>query len=140
VLITTDGIVPVAEGYSEDWYVTPGDTPQITFHPTPTYAATKYLWYRAAHVLDGSDNYVTLTDEEAELALMLGQADLLDILGTQAAQDGWSYQQGDVRVDGTGTAEGYRAQAQEVRDAYREKLAVRKRSAGRRGRLDVSGR
>jgi hypothetical protein len=116
VLISDAGLIPVDAEWKE-LYTYAGQT--LTITPTPTYTASRRLWYAAGHVLDGSSNYPDLTAIEARAALLLAQSLALGLQANVASQtEGWKYQIGDEMVDKTGMQKGMTSQAQALEKQY----------------------
>lgn len=90
------GLIPLSSGGLPGQYEITGKT--ITFLPTPAYAATFYLWYRAGHVLTGGQ-YPYLTDDVEDIILTKAQAEALRLVNAGAVGDNWKYQFGDVMID-----------------------------------------
>jgi hypothetical protein len=101
VLITASGLVPVPLfGFAEEEITISGET--LTIHPTPTYALTRQLWYKAGHVLDGSDAYPTMTARIASIVSIKAQANAWRLVcGKVSRGKAWKYQIGDVMIDKT---------------------------------------
>ena len=70
---------------------------QITFFPTPGYSGTRYLWYKAGHVLSGADVYANMDDEDAGIIMLKARALSLRLKADQASA-GLTYRFGDVQV------------------------------------------
>lgn len=96
VLNTSDGLIPVSATFKERTMVQGGS---LVISPTPTYSATRRLWYGAKHVLDGSEVYTTLTETEARIVLLKAQALALGWQANNQAGSGWRYKIGDEEVD-----------------------------------------
>lgn len=138
-LITSAGLVPVSGDYEESWYITGGVPPTITFYPTPTYDTTRDVWYRADHELD-TGTYATMSEEMAEIVLLLAAYTALQSRANVEAQNSWAYQQGDVRVSKEKVAGELRKQADAKMAQYRERIKKLNQTAGRRARYDSLGR
>jgi len=107
VLNTPAGLIPVSATFKERVMVQ-GD--QLVISPTPTYAATRQLWYGARHALDESEVYPLLTDTEARVVLLKAQALVLGLQANSQAGSGWRYRIGDEEVDKSKLSAGLRDQ------------------------------
>lgn len=96
VLLSNDGIVPLATAWEERWYVE-GD--QVRFEPTPTYTLTRTMRYAARYVLNDAGQYARLSENGARIALLFAQYLVLQARAAAAAGDGWRYRIGDEEVD-----------------------------------------
>lgn len=85
---------PGHTGLKEEWEILSG---QITFYPTPGYTGTRYLWYKAGHVLDEDDAYPHMDDADAGLIMLKARALSLRLKADQASA-GLTYRFGDVQV------------------------------------------
>lgn len=124
VMVTDSGIIPVGADFSEEYTIA---GLEITFYPTPTYTTTRYLWYRAGYVPDGSEIYQEMTANVGRLAMMKAEAICLRWQANKAAQDAWQYQAGDEKVSKEKLAEVLAKQAEKIETAY---LAAIKEKAG----------
>jgi hypothetical protein len=124
-------LVPVPAGYRETYTVANG---QITISPTPTAAGTREMTYQAGWALDETDSYPEMGESEAETLLMLAASKALTLLANRAAQDAWSYQIGDERVNMERLAEALNRQAQALADQYKAALASQHGPYGTRSR------
>lgn len=115
VIISNAGIVPISALWDEVWTIA-GLT--ITFSPTPTYSMDRDLWYAAGHVLNGSDAYPDMTEDDATILLMKARSLALGMQASAVAGDGWKYQIGDEMVDKSGQGKAFRDQAQHWEDSY----------------------
>jgi hypothetical protein len=120
IINSGDGLIPVSSTYTEEYSITGR---QITFWPTPSYSLSRDMWYLATHVLDDSDEYPYLLDEDAEIILLLAQAKALRLQANAVAGDAWKYDFGDERVDKTGQPESLRKQAKLLEQEYQEALS-----------------
>lgn len=140
-----DGIIHMAAGLvplSSDWnerYTVNGLT--ITFTPTPNYTLERTLRYVAGHVLNGSDVYLYLTDEDAGILLLKAQAIALrkQALAAVTASTGEivEYAIGDERVKKSSPSQVLSAQASSLEAAYL--AAVQPGATGSRARYDSMG-
>lgn len=119
VMITNAGLVPLAGGWSERFYVEGG---ALRLEPAPTYTAVRTLKYAATYALDGSGVYTRMSENGARLALLYARYLALSEQANAAAGDGWSYKIGDESVDKRGTAAAIQAQAKAALDAYQNAL------------------
>lgn len=115
VLNTPQGLIPVPDTFREKVAIAGG---HITFYPTPTYTATRVLWYRSGHTVDESDSYPDLTDSDARLALLKAQAICLGMQANKAAQAAWQYAIGDERVSKEKLAEALAKRAEALEQEY----------------------
>jgi hypothetical protein len=119
VLNTPDGLIPVSATFRERVMVQGGS---LVISPTPTYSATRRLWYGAKHALDESEAYTTLTEVEARIVLLKAQALALNWQTNSQAGSGWRYRIGDEEVDKSKLGSGLREQAQAKEAEYRAAL------------------
>jgi hypothetical protein len=113
-------IVPLSAPLQRETYTVAGR--QITFYPTPLATIERTLVYKAGHVLDESQTYPDMTDEEAELVLIKARANLYRYLSMSAAPDGWRYQIGDVMVDKSNQTKSLSAVASTLDTEYRRRI------------------
>lgn len=101
VLITPGGLVPLPQsGFVAEEITIVGET--LTIHPTPLYALTRQLWYKAGHVLDNADTYPNMTDRIASIVSLKAQANAWRLVcGKVSRSNAWKYQMGDVMIDKT---------------------------------------
>jgi hypothetical protein len=137
VLITSDGLVPLGEDWEEHYTIAAG---KITFHPTPTYATTRDVWYAAGYVLDASGEYAELPDNEVEIVLHKAAALAYLLQAGRAAREAWQYAIGDERVNKEKMAEAFRDDAKAEGDAYLAAIKAAIGPAGVRSRYDLLGR
>lgn len=103
VVVTNTGLIPVSADWEEVYQIANG---QITFIPTPTYSVTRDYKYKSAWVLDESDDYPDLGDEEAQIVMIKARQLALEKIGNaQAAAGIQRYSLGAVSVDKSGDAE-----------------------------------
>jgi hypothetical protein len=119
VLNTPDGLIPVSATFRERVMVQ-GDS--LVISPTPTYSATRRLWYGAKHVLDESEVYPLMTEADARVVLLKAQALALGLQANSQAGAGWRYRIGDEEVDKSKLGSGLREQAQAKEAEYRAAL------------------
>ena len=98
VVINASGIIPLNEGIRlNDEYTIAGRT--LTLIPTPVGAITRYVWYKAGHVLDGG-NYPDMLDYEADIIMLKATANAWRVVTSKVQRSsGWRYKQGDVEID-----------------------------------------
>lgn len=137
VLITGNGLIPVDATYDERYYITGNE---ITFDPEPEYTVDRDLWYAAQHVLDGSDNYPDMTDRKADILMVKAQAIAIRMQANKAAQQAWTYTQGDVKVDKREQVKQMRAQAEVLEEEYLRKVDSDIGSVGSRATYSPSGK
>ena len=111
VLITDAGIVPIAQPSGltcRETYAVRGSV--LTIHPTPEYSQDRTLWYAAGDAL-GDDEYATLDENRAQIALSKARAIALGLQAAKAAADAWVSELGPEKVDKTKQAAELRAAA-----------------------------
>ena len=135
IIHTATGIVPLASDWNERYTVN-GRT--MTFTPTPNYTLARRLCYAAGHVLDESDVYPYLTDEDAGILLLKAQAIALrkQALAAVTAATGEivEYAIGDERVKKSSPSERLSAAASSLEAQYL--AAVQPGATGSRARYD----
>jgi hypothetical protein len=104
LLVQESGLVPLNTLAVTNQCVIAGRT--LTIVPTPTYSLTRYLWYKAGHVLtrdeDDREVYEDMTYEVSRLVLAKATASAWRVVGGRVARDqAWKYQIGDVMIDKT---------------------------------------
>lgn len=97
VAITGQGIVPLSEGSLCEEVLINGHV--LTLVPAPTYTTTRYLWYKAGHVLDEDNEYPYLTDHTADIIMVKAQGNAWRVVADRVIKQGWKYTFGDVTVD-----------------------------------------
>lgn len=122
VLITASGLIPMAVGGLDERYEIVGG--QIIFTPTPVYSMARTMRYAALYALDENENYPTLTENLARIALLYAQATAFAEQASSVAGDGWKYQIGDEMVDKTGQGKSISASADSAMKRYQD--AVRR--------------
>jgi hypothetical protein len=115
VIISGEGLIPVSATYRERWTISDG---KITFYPTPQYTLARDFEYKAGWVLDGSDQYQEMGDDEAEILLLEAASMAVRIQANAAAQQAWQYQIGDERVNKERLAESLGERAENNHKAY----------------------
>lgn len=136
VLHTADGLVPVSATYEERYYIVAG---QITFDPTPQYTVSRDLWYAAKHVLNVSDAYPDMVDEDTGVLMLKAQARCLAIQANAAAQEAWQYAIGDERVNKEKLAEALRSQAKALEQEYQAAVKTSVGPIGMRASYNSAG-
>lgn len=129
VLYSAAGLVPVPRSFRERYIVNGGT---ITFYPTPTYTLERELWYAATYVLD-SGEYLDLTDEAAQVAMMKARAIALLLQANKAAPRSYRAKLGDQEADKSRVAEALRAAAQEWTEQYEAAIKSHNGIIGSRG-------
>jgi len=114
------GLIPMGSTISRERWTTAGLT--LTIYPTPTYTADRVLWYKAGYVLNSGDVYLDMTEEIGEIALIKGRANLLRLMGSGVARDGWKYSIGDVAVDKSGQPRSYRDMAKDLDEDFDNRI------------------
>jgi hypothetical protein len=137
VLITSAGLVPFSADWREHYTIAAG---QITFHPTPTYATSRDLWYAAGHVLDTSGDYAEMTEDDVEILLHRARSLALELQAGKAAQEAWQYAIGDERVAKEKLAAELRAASEQAEKRYQQALERAIGPAGMPSRYDSLGR
>lgn len=138
IIHTSAGIVPLSSDWNERYTIN-GRT--ITFTPTPSYTLERTLRYAAGHVLNESEVYPYLTDEDAGILLLKAQAIALrkQALAAVTASIGEivEYAIGDERVKKSSPSQVLSAQASSLEAQY---LAEFERGqTGSRARYDTLG-
>lgn len=105
VMITTTGIIPFGTLAPFDEEITIRNL-VMTIYPTPQYTMARYLEYKAAWVLDESDEY-PLTDDEVQIVMLKAKAIAFEKINNASASSGIKYTMGNFAVDKTGVGEGY---------------------------------
>lgn len=123
VLVTNAGLVPVAAEYNEMWDYY-GNT--LTITPTPTYTTDRRYRYAALHALNGSNEYTTLDDNRARVALLYAQYLAIGQLANAESGTGWRYQIGDEMVDKKGAHADTRNQADAMLKSYQQAVKLLK--------------
>lgn len=113
-------LIPLGTAFQEEQYAISGTT--ITFYPTPQYTMDRVLWYRAAHVLNESQQYPDMTGEQADIVLLKARAECFRYLHMNAAPDGWRYSIGDVTVDKSGQARSLREVSADLNQEYMDRV------------------
>jgi hypothetical protein len=119
VMITSTGIIPMDSSLDEIYTFAGG---YLTIAPTPSYTASRDLWYAAGHLLNVSNAYPDLADGDARILLLKAQQLALDLQGNVASQSGWKYQIGDEMVDKSGLAAKQRDQANYLQKQYEDAI------------------
>ncbi|MBN1287841.1 MAG: hypothetical protein JXB47_20750, partial [Anaerolineae bacterium] len=97
VLVTGEGLVPLGrDGYRETVEVS-GNT--LTLVPTPTFDADRTLRYAVRYVLNESDEYTTLDEDRARVALLKAESIALRWIANAVTRQAWSYTVAEERVD-----------------------------------------
>jgi len=131
VLVSVSGLIPLPQNWTERYTIR---NRQITFSPTPTYSMTKDYRYKAGWALnDAGDEYEDMGQEEADIILLKAAATCLTRQANVGAPEAFSYRQGDVAVDTSGSVTSTRSEAEGREKAY---LAAVDRYNGRYGILE----
>lgn len=138
-MVTGQGLIPLGHTMQKETYTVAGK--RITLLPTPAYTATRYIHYRAGHVLDANDVYPDMTDEVADIVMLRAQANALRVLAVASAPAGWRYSIGDVMVDKSNLSRAIREEAQSLDQQFNEAVAAYIGPAGSLsyGPLDQAG-
>ena len=126
-LVTDSGIIPVSDSFKEEYEIVDG---RLTIYPTPAYTATRYLWYQALYALDDNQIYQDLDAFGASLVFKKASAICLRVQANRAAQEGWSYQIGDERVDKTKLSDILSSRASELESEYLAEVAKATKTGG----------
>lgn len=102
-VIVSSKLIPVSKDFEEEYTIV---NKTITFYPTPAYTMTRYYSYKAAWVLDESDEY-PLTDDEVEIVMLKAKAIAFEKINNASASAGFKYSIGNMSVDKSGVSEGY---------------------------------
>jgi len=98
VAITGNGIVPLSgDSRLTEEALYNGLT--LTIIPTPAYTSTRYLWYKAGHVLDESNEYPYMTEHIADIIMVKAQGNAWRVVADRVIKQGWKYSFGDVTID-----------------------------------------
>ncbi len=98
IAISSDGLMPLMSGTGlsvEEYEIVAS---QITIYPTPGYGGTRYLWYRAGHYLNGSDEYPNMTEADVAIIMLKARANAWRF-SAEGSFEGMSYRFGSVQVD-----------------------------------------
>jgi len=116
VIVTQTGIIPFSElaPFEEDITVRNNT---LTIYPTPAYSMTRYIEYKAAWVLDESDEY-PLTDDEARIVLLKAKAIAFEKVANATASSGFRYTVGNMTVDKSGMGDGYSKRMYELHGEF----------------------
>jgi hypothetical protein len=138
VIHSTSGLIPVSATYDET-YTVAGLT--MTFHPTPRYNTTRDLRYAAAHVLNDSDAYASMTEADARIVLLKAAELALTLQARAAAISGEmvEYQIGDERVKRASAADSLTKRADFARSDYEAAVAAVIGPVGVRAAYDSLG-
>lgn len=116
VMITSTGIIPFGNltPFEEEITIQNG---VMTINPTPAYTMERYLEYKAAWVLDGSDNY-PLTEDEVEIVMLKAKAIAFEKINNASASGVFRYTIGNMSVDKSGLGDGYSKRVGEFEDKF----------------------
>lgn len=131
IAISSDGLIPLASGSGlgvEEYEIVAG---QITIYPTPGYGGTRYLWYRAGHTLNGSDEYPNMTEADVAIIMLKARANAWRY-AAEGKAEGMSYSFGAVKVDTKAQVSTYQDRATKVEGEYEEAIRVRIGAMSRR--------
>jgi hypothetical protein len=134
VMHTSAGLVPIPLEFAERVTVN-GLT--LILYPTPTYSTTRYLTYQAGWELDDADEYVDMTEEQAETLLLHAAAGALSLQANYYAQQAWQYAIGDERVSKERLSVELRAQADHRMAEYKARSASYNGPYGSRSEYNV---
>lgn len=130
VSVTPSGIVPLSQLGQEETYTINGHT--LTFYPTPAYTASRWLRYKAAHVVDEDGNYPYLTEQTAGIIMLKAQAYAWRVVGSRVGRQGWKYTFGDVTIDKSNLGSSINKWAMEYEADFNDRI---QRYVGAVGRL-----
>ena len=116
VVITATGIIPFGptNQFEEEITIRNG---VMTIYPAPQYTMARYLEYKAAWVLDESDNY-PLTEDEVEIVMLKAKAIVFEKVDNASASSGIKYTIGNMSVDKSGLGDGYSKRVGEFEDKF----------------------
>jgi len=139
VIHSASGLIPVAATY-EEYTTIAGLT--LTFHPTPSYSTTRDLHYAAGHVLNGSDVYPDMTDDDARIILVKASSLCLRLQARAAAIGGemTEYQIGDERVKRAVASDRLALASDHALEDYEAALLAATGPTGMRAVYDWQGR
>jgi len=121
VIIGDEGLIPMRGAVEWEEHVTIR-AGTLTITPTPTYSQDRDLQYAAGYVLNDSDEYVYLTDEDVGVLMLLAQAKALMLQANVTAHQAWQYAIGDERVNKEKLATALREQAGRLEEQYQEEV------------------
>jgi hypothetical protein len=125
-------MIPVSgRRFTFDYTVEAG---QVTFYPTPQSALIVDLHYKAGFALS-SGAYAAMTEEDAEILLLLAASKALTMQSNKAAQEAWTYQVGDERVSKEKLAAELSARSKEARDQYMASIKAKNGAFGVRSEI-----
>lgn len=131
VLITSAGLVPVASRCAERVAIA-GSTLMLT--PTPAYTLERELRYAATYILDmDGDTYAELTDERAQIALLLARALALRLQANIAAPQSVRIETATTAKDRTKVVEALRGAAADWAAQYQAAIVSLVGAVGLRG-------
>jgi hypothetical protein len=131
--VTGAGIIPAgSRDYTEEIEIA-GLT--LTIVPTPTFNADRTLRYAAKYLLDVSDQYPTLSDDLARVALKEAECVALRWIAQAATRDAWSYTVAEEKIDKQKQAAEFAARADRAHSDYLNALAALRPVTGSRSRF-----
>jgi hypothetical protein len=116
VIITSTGIIPFGPTNPFEEEITIRNR-ILTIYPVPAYTTDRFLEYKAAWVLDDSDNY-DLTDDEVEIVMLKAKAIAFEKINNASASSGFKYTVGNMSVDKSSMGEGYSKRVGEFEDKF----------------------
>ncbi len=121
VTLSSGRIIRLCTGLTPEKIIINGS--KLVIFPTPEYSMTRTLWYRAGHVLEANDDseqaYLHMTPQEADAVHLKAKANAYRLIAAVAsANEGWSYQIGDFKVDKTKLGETLRKTATDLDNEF----------------------
>jgi len=115
VMITSTGIIPFGNTpFSEEITIR---NLTMTIYPTPAYTMDRFLSYKAAWVLDDSDEY-DLTEDEVEIVMLKAKSIAFEKVDNATASGGFKYTVGNMSVDKSGMGDGYSKRIGDLEDKF----------------------
>ena len=130
VILSQQGIIPVNALTWKERFTIAGNT--ISFYPVPQYALARDIIYAAGFVLDNSQIYADMTEQEAVVILEKAQELALLMQSNEAAKEAWNYSIGDESVNKTQLVQQLREQAKVHHNAFELATAATNAAHGTR--------
>jgi hypothetical protein len=115
VIITATGIIPMGSTPIEEELTIRNKT--LTIYPTPQYTMQRYMEYKAAWILNETNEY-DLTDDEVEIVMLKAKASCFEKINNASASTGFRYSVGNMSVDKSGMGDGYSKRVSELEDKF----------------------
>ena len=116
VIVTATGIIPFSPTAPFEEYATIRNK-TLAIYPVPSYTMDRFLEYKAAWVLDESENY-DLTDDEVEIVMLKAKAIAFEKINNASASSSFKYTVGNMSVDKSSMGEGYSKRVGEFEDKF----------------------